>query len=388
MTARLSNEFRLAAACCRWPSTASRERAIAEAAVEGLDWPKFLRIVRRQRVEGLVDAALRQSGIDVPGGIASELAASSAAIARENLLHAAASLRLQRSFGEAGIPILFVKGVTLSMLAYGTLALKKARDIDIVVPPEALGRAFELLEREGYRCLTAPPVSGGTEARKDTEWADRSGILLELHGGLVDNPLLLPGLGASSPSQLVSIGSGKSLPTLRKDELFSYLCVHGATHAWSRLKWLADVAALLEKEDEAEIERLYRRSIELGAGRSSAQALLLCSDLLGVHVPANLLRELRSDRATRWLVSVALISMAGSPAERELDETVLGTVPIHLSHFLLERGRKYKFAELRRKSAGRPTATRPKLPGYLKFLDPVIAVPLWLRSRVRERLRR
>ena len=387
MTRRLSSEFRLAAACCRWPPSAARDHAIAGAFAEGVDWALFLRILRRQRIEGLADAALRQSGLGVPKHVASELAASSAAIARQNLMHAAASLRLQRAFAEARIPILFIKGVTLSLLAYGTLALKKARDIDVVVPPEAVGQAFELLEQAGYRCLSPAALSGGAEARKETEWADESGILVELHGGLVDNPMLLPGVGASSPAQLVPIASGKSLPTLRKDELFAYLCVHGATHAWSRLKWLADVAALLSNDDEAEVERLYRRSVELGAGRSSGQALLLCSELLGTRLPENLARSLRSDLSTRWLVRVALRSMTGARGERELDETVFGTVPIHFSHFLLKRGRRYKVAELKRKSIGRPGAGTQSLPGLLRYLRPVLAVPLWLRSRARERIR-
>jgi hypothetical protein len=213
-------------------------------------------------------------------------------------------------------------------------------------------------------------------------WQNQSGIIVELHSGLVDSPMLLPGIGMSSPIQHVEIAPGKSLPTLRRDELFAYLCVHGATHAWSRLKWLADVAALISGNDGSEIERLYRRSIELGAGRSSAQALLLCVQLLGTRVPPRLVEELSSDGPTRWLVRVALRSMSGAA---ELDATVLGTIPIHVSHFFLARGRKYKFAELKRKSAGRPSAGEK--PGLLRFLGPLASVPLWLRTRARERIR-
>jgi hypothetical protein len=214
-------------------------------------------------------------------------------------------------------------------------------------------------------------------------WEDPAGILVELHSGLVDNPMMLPGIGADSPVQLVEVAPGKRLPTLRKDELFSYLCVHGATHAWSRLKWLADVAALLSRDEGAEIERLYRRSLELGAGRSSAQGLLLCAQLLGTPLPPQLLKELSSDAATRWLVRVALRSMAG---ETELDATVLGTIPIHLSHFLLARGPRYKLAELKRKSGGRPAAAG-SMPRFLRWFGPLVAVPLWLRTRARERIR-
>ena len=391
MAKTFSPEFRLALACCRWPPSAERDQAVAEAASEKLDWERFQRIVRRQRIDGMASIALKRSGALVPDGVASSLAGASAAIAHENLLHTAASLRLQSAFEAAGIPILHVKGITLGLLAYGTLSIKKARDIDIVVPPEAIGAAFELLRASGHRCLSADSEPAGaaadvpTHAAKETVWQDPGGILVELHSGLVDNAMMLPGVGVRSPVQLVEVAPGKRLPTLRKDELFAYLCVHGATHAWSRLKWLADVAALISANDAAEIERLYRRSIELGAGRSSAQALLLCARLLGTRLPSQLIEELSSDAPTRWLVRIAERSMSG---ETELDATILGTIPIHISHFFLERGRKYKFAELRRKSAGRPDAATGNAPRFLRFLGPLVSVPLWLRTRARERIRR
>jgi hypothetical protein len=393
MTRSLSNEFRLAAACCRWPPSPERDREVAAAADRAIDWEAFLQIVRRQRIEGFANAALRQAQAAVPQEGAASLAAAAGGIAQENLLHAAAALSLHRDFAEAGIELLHLKGVTLSLLAYETLALKKARDIDVVVAPGEAGKAFELLRRAGYRCL-----SGGAEGEEATEpqpeaakesvWQGRHDILVELHTGLVDNAMMLPGVGLDSPRQTVAIAPGKSLPTLGTEELFAYLCVHGATHAWSRLKWLADVAALASRGGPAGIELLYRRAEALGAGRSAAQALLLCADLLGTEVPAELVRTLQTDRATRWLVRVAVRTMTGADGARELDETLLGTIPIHLSHFLLARGRRYKLSELKRKSAGRPGAAGAPLRGPLRYLRPLIAVPLWLRARSRERIRR
>src|SRR5206468_9642745 len=101
---------------------------------------------------------------------------------------------------------------------------------------------------------------------------------LELHTSLVDSPAMLGGVSVASPLQQVAIAPGIVLPTLATDELFAYLVVHGATHAWSRIKWLADVAALLSGLPEKEIEPLYRRSLALGAGRSGGQALLLAHE--------------------------------------------------------------------------------------------------------------
>ena len=57
---------------------------------------------------------------------------------------AAETVRLQRLFDEAGLPLLILKGASLAMLAYGNLGMRSAKDIDLLIRPEitrASGRA-------------------------------------------------------------------------------------------------------------------------------------------------------------------------------------------------------------------------------------------------------
>ena len=385
-----SDEFLLAAACCRWPPSAERIEAVRVAAARPVNWNRFLRVVRRQRVEGLVSDAFERAGVKPPLAELSMLRKEAQDIAQQNLAFAAESMRIQRLFSAAGVTFLFVKGATLDMLAYGTLGLKRARDIDIVIAPEAVERACALLTEAGYvRTLPGPEV-GPQRFRvwlglcKETCWRHgSSGIVLELHNGLVDNPALLPEVDAHAPLQRVEIAPGTRLPTLAPDELFAYLCVHGATHAWSRMKWIADFAALLKDADGDELERLYARSLDLGVGRCSAQALLLCESLFGLRLPPRLSAELHSDRVTRRLVQIALRAMGGRYVEKELDDTVLGTVPIHLSHFLLAPGWRYKVSEVRRKSLSHHDRATIPLPRPLHFLYPLLLLPSWLWRRAR-----
>lgn len=372
-------EFELAVACCRWPPSPRRDAAVRRAA-GGVDWGHFLKVVARHRVEGLVHDSLGRAGIAPPPAVAEPLAAAARGIARENLVFAAEARRLARAMEAAGIPVLFLKGVTLNLLAYGTLAIKKAADLDLAVEPGRYAEAIGALRQAGYACI-APgaeasdeEILAGSSANKHSIWG-RNGVAVELHSSLVDSPLMLPGLTASQPPQQVEVGPGIVLSTLGREALFAYLCVHGATHAWSRLKWLADLAALLKDEEPAGLERLYRRSLELGAGRAGAQALLLCADLFETALPPTLEAELRSDRAHRYLVHVALKTMLRGDAETELDDLTFGTAAIHLSHFRLMPGWRYKAAELKRKLAPAGAA-----PGYLA---PFAAVPGWLLRRAR-----
>lgn len=360
-------ELRLVVACCRWPPAGDRDACVRDAAAEVADWELFARVVTRHRVEGLVHDGLRRAGVTLDLAVGSELAAAASAIARENLRHAAACVRLGQALDAAGVPHLFVKGATLGMLAYGSLAHKRAWDIDLAVEPARYREACGVLGAAGYRPRSGDADLG--ERAKHSEWFSGGGTPVELHASLTDNPLILPGLSARSPRQEVAVAGALSLPTLATDELYAYLCVHGAAHAWSRLKWIADLAALIAPADETEIVRLHDASQALGAGRSSGQALLLITKLFDRALPPALEETLRRDPVTRALVRTARASMMRGGLDVELDAQVLGTVPIHASHFFLQRGWRYKWVEARRKLGGGGAG------------GPVAQVAAWLSRR-------
>ena len=382
---RIEPELRLMAACCRWPPSAGRDDQVRRAAAAPIDWDGFGKLVARHRVPGLVHDGLTRAGVGAPAPLAERLAEEAGEIARQNLLFAAECIRLHGLFGD--LRHLFLKGVTLNMLAYGSLAFKQAIDIDLLVAPVEYPAAIELLRGAGYRCVVPGPDPSTEDillwvrGHKHSNWVSPGGLPLELHAGLVDNPLLLQDLGVDAPGQSVEIAPGKALPTLATDELFAYLCAHGAAHGWARLKWLADVSALVSREEIAGVERLHARSVELGGGRSAGQALLLSSILFGLELPPRLKAELDGDRGTRILVRMAMRNFTLGGMGRELDEMVLGTAGIHLSYLLLERGAGYKLRQLRRtllggSSEGAPLAKR--------LLRPVAFIPRWLIRRARE----
>lgn len=383
----LPREFELVAACCRWPPSPERDSAVLAAAAQA-DWTLVARIAERNRVEGLVWNALRQSGASLPGEVGERLQASADRIARQNLSLTAESLRLSGLLGQAQVRHLFVKGITLGVLAYGSIGPKMGWDIDLLVPFESVEPAAASLEAAGYR-LVLPRGPKGRERLglwhrhwKESVWVTPgSGLTVELHSRLNDNPLLLPGVGPDSPRRQVEVSRGRFLETLRTDELFAYLCVHGASSAWFRLKWIADVAALLGGCPPAEIERLYRRSQELGAGRAAAQALLLGERLLATPVPSALVAELRADPINRWLLSVALRKLAGRTLTAELDEKLLGTGTIHIMQFALLPGLRFKYAELCRQLVNPADRIALPLPRALGFLYPLVAVSRRLNRR-------
>jgi hypothetical protein len=160
--------------------------------------------------------------------------------------------------------------------------------------------------------------------------------------------LLIPSIDVHSPRQLVEVTPGISLPTLAGDELFAYLCVHGASSAWFRLKWIADFAGLLARFAPAEIERLYDVSQQLGAGRAADQALLLADALFGSLAGTSLEPRLRRDRPSCWLAAAAYRQLVGNTDCREPTEVRLGTARIHLAQLPLMPGLRFSLSELAR----------------------------------------
>src|SRR5215469_17374878 len=128
MKSPLSPEFRLAAACAIWPPSDRRTEAIRSAAAGPLDWPRFLRVARRHQIIELVQAGLTQVRLGLPPEIVRETDAQVAALVRKNLDMACESLRLQRLFDEADVPVLFLKGAALAVLAFGNLGLRAGQD--------------------------------------------------------------------------------------------------------------------------------------------------------------------------------------------------------------------------------------------------------------------
>lgn len=352
-----------AAQCCRWGRVAhpGDTRLAAERVT---DWEHQLRVFKRHRVEGLAWQALKHCGADLPPDVAKTLKTAGNRIAQHNLTIAMESARLHGLFEEAGVDLLFLKGLTLAQLAYGNILTKSGWDLDILIEHQDLAHAADLLSRNGYELLS-PAVDPATskllewhESCKESQWRERrSGLVVELHTSPADDPRLIPGLNVHSPRQDVALGKAIVLPTFATDELFAYLMVHGASSAWFRLKWVADLAALFASHTPGEIHEAYRRSLALGAGRTAGLALLMCRWLFGTAVDEELAALLLLDRSQRYLFELSRRNLTGAALVTELHHLPLGTWRIHLTQMLINPGIEPKirwfFRTARQTSANR-----------------------------------
>ena len=355
-------EFRALTECCQanfqssksTPGTARRSsgvRDILPCCGLDLDWQRFSVLCERHRVEGLAWHGLRVMDFAVPECVISVLLEKSREIAQDGLKAAHACDRIRSSFAVRRTPLLFLKGLAVGKLAYGDAFRKSASDIDILVSPDSLNEAASALRELGYRAVI-PVCNDVAKLRrwhglsKESTWVDISGSLrVELHTALTDHRDLLPDVGVHSPQQAVTVMPGLDLATLAQDEMLVYLCVHGASSAWFRLKWIADFAGIISGLTDLELNLLLDRGRELGAGRSVKQALLLACFLFPLlSFEAPLAVALRRDRTAMWLARRSLAQLlAPEPTAR-----AGGTLMIHLTQLMLFPGWRSASGELRR----------------------------------------
>jgi hypothetical protein len=371
-----TSAFQLALASCE-PASPERNRRIARLAkLPCLDWRHLLGVARHHRVEPLVHSTLTEAGIHPPEPVRTMLQDRVRAATAHSLILSAESVRLQHLLLQAGVRSLLLKGGAIGALAYGDRQLKCSWDVDLLVDPENLFTAAALLKDAGYRRRGGGPDL--TAAEMQSELAHEKEILLEravdalvveLHWRLHNNPFLLGDwTPATLPAREVAVPGGSVL-TLGDEQHYVYLAVHGASHAWFRLKWLADYCWWLASKDEQQVVRLHDAAVRAGAGRCSAQGLLLAHRMLGLDLPLRLRRKLERQPIARLLVKLAEKAIASRGGDVALEDKRLLARAILASQLLLSSAPGYRraaFAE-RWKGIGSPERAGERVSALRRF---------------------
>ena len=350
MSEPLPAEFRLTVACCVWPPSTMQQEHIQKCLHDGIDWQRFLRVIQRHRVTGLVYANLKTCSCPVPVQTMQVLGASARKQVIEGLVRSAEACRIVGRLESSGIPVAVLKGPPLAMLAYGDIGLRHSKDNDLLVEPERVIDAARQIEAAGYVRVKPHPawtpddIDAWRDVSKNFEYVlPASGAQLELHWRLTDNPYLTLEQLRRDTLQRVALTPQAALPTLAADDLLLYLCVHGAGHTWFRLKWLADVAALLRQGGPETFARLRQQAQESGLKRPVDLALELCRILFDTPLP----NDLTCDLSTRLLVRCCLDALTAGDGATEPDHRPFGTTRLALSSYLLTDDRRYRARQLK-----------------------------------------
>jgi hypothetical protein len=312
----LSAEFQLLAASS-WdapqPLVEFQAGRIAAAYTQGVNWEQFLRLIVRHRLLVEPETLDRALGDRLPAGVREELRKQKRHACRESLGQAAELVRINEAFRRRRIDLLPIKGVLLSAQLYGDPGRRVSRDFDLLVRPEHLTMAEQVLQELGYQ-LTQPDCPLTPRRRRwlvgqmhHFGYTDSAQHLVELHWRvLLWKPEEMAWLWQESrPARLL----GSEFRVLSDVALLLLLCDHGAKHSWSRLKWLNDLMGFVAQRPPVDWPPMVARARQFDLARSVAQAGLLLNWVHGWQLPEPWADLVRLERTAVPLAQDALEAM-------------------------------------------------------------------------------
>jgi hypothetical protein len=280
-----------------------------------VDWEAVLRLADDHGTSSLLYQNLSRLGDEVPSDVLALLRERYERNVHKTLVLAGELIRILDSMDALGVEAVPYKGIVLSEVYYGDMAMRQSGDMDLFIRGRDLGRIKSAVCELGY----APRVPIREEAEEDyiasgyecTFDSSLGRNLLELQWALqprfyaVDYDM--DGLLARAVNVTVA---GRGVKTPSPEDLLLVLSVHAAKHVWARLIWLCDIAQILKREN-LDWDWVQRNAREFGIERILRVTLLLGHRLLGVAIPAAIEKAILADSAVRTFADDIGAAVAG-----------------------------------------------------------------------------
>jgi hypothetical protein len=210
--------------------------------------------------------------------------------------------RVQLALSEAGIPVLWIKGIALAQAYYPQAQLRPMQDLDGLVPYEQRQAALQVVQRLGFQIRPGDAldeVLGVPEAMAHHYpllGVSAGGVDLEIHYRLLDNETLLPLREMEWFWQEAgTIGQGEEAFRVPKLEAhFLYLCAHAILQhgeADFHLQRYYDLH-LLASQAGMDWEWIIRQAKKLGWTYTVRRALEVTRGYFSSPVPRHVLDAL------------------------------------------------------------------------------------------------
>jgi hypothetical protein len=275
---------------------AARQRLAATAAA-GLDWERLWSLGHLHEVIPLLSESLPDVlGEAVPGEWLERARRRRFVTLSANARLGETLIRVLAGLADAGLDAMPVKGLVIAERLYGSLSLRPAADLDVLVRPGDLPAARNVLRELGFTQRAVPGFKALTHEFHDPAWGIGSGpehIRLELHWALwsdSERRLGTAGLWERAvPASLLD----HPVRVLSPEDTLLHLAIH-RTRSALRLRWVVDIAELLRRQGSGLDWSAYLERARLAGARTASWVVLgLAGDLLDAPVPAEVMSELR-----------------------------------------------------------------------------------------------
>jgi len=301
---------RLLAACLQPAPSSETQTQVRHWLSQEANWSYLMAVSERNRVRPLFYYGLQQLAPDlIPSGIATRLADYQRQITLYNLFLTRSFVEIATNLTQAGIRVLPYKGPALAYGVYRDWSLRQYGDLDILVPPDNVKQAREILQQLGYqqtwpeKPLTPHQEQQHLKQKYNFGFVHASGLPeVELHWHVTPRYLNTPPhnqpLWAYAEPQEIA---GQPVWGFPPPVLLLLLCVHGANHCWLRLSWLADVVELLHQNPALDWDETLRLARAWRIERILYVGLCLAQQLLGKDLPTTVSDAVSNDQAAQAL---------------------------------------------------------------------------------------
>lgn len=285
--------FDLLCACCAHDPHSQPSARILTLLHDLRDWAAFFDHAERQDVLPLAYRALSRFSTSVPSSVLEPLRHTYQCNSRKSLWLTQELIRILGCLESHGIPAIPYKGPILAACAYGDLTLRQFSDLDILIPAAHLPAAKAAVKELGYapsRRMTAAEqracLASGYEMAFDGPGGNN---LLEIQWRILPRFYAVDFRMEDLFDRAVYVPvGGMQVRSLAAEDQLLVICVHAAKHAWARLSYLCDVAAILHPRNHIDFEVVRERAEDLGILRILGVSLWLVHELLGVPSPVPL----------------------------------------------------------------------------------------------------
>jgi len=199
--------------------------------------------------------------------------------------------RVLEALRAADLRALPFKGPLLAHRAYPGLRYRVAGDLDLLVAPADLSAVWSVLYEHGYVHVDVPsPLQRRMRTLIHSQHTFTRGgavFFLDVHTRIMP-PLYAydPGFDALWDRAGSVDLLGEAVPALAPPDQLLMLCYQGVKNRWDRLKYVADVAAVLQATPALDGAALLAHARALQSERSLLLGCALARRLLGAPLPA------------------------------------------------------------------------------------------------------
>ncbi len=310
----------LLAACSTHPDADDSKR-ISPLLEQTTNWDAVLRLADQHGTSSLLLQKLSTLPNLVPPAVLASLREQYQRNIHKSLFLTRELIRILDHLNHLGIDAIPYKGVVLSEVYYGDMAMRQSGDVDIFIQEHHAARAMLGVEDLGFTARAPIPkyaeanyIASGYEFTFDSPAGKN---LLELQWSLQPRFYAVDFDMDGLFQRAVTVElAGVRLRTPSPEDLLIVLSVHAAKHVWGRLIWLCDIVQIL-KRDNLNWDWVQRQAQELGIERILHITLVLGNRLLSAPIPKAIEKETLTDKAAQVLAEEIILSVVSGTIYEE-----------------------------------------------------------------------